>query len=326
MRGFEKIQDRQSEVVRFLVNSYRKNRLVHAYILEGAKGVGKLFVAKNFAKMLLCESEDKICGTCRSCQMIENEGHVNVYVIRPEGNSIKKEQIQTLQSEFSKMAAEDCAKIYIIEDADKMSVSAANSLLKFLEEPMSNTYALLLTENKQMLLPTIRSRAVILSFKSLPHEELIKQYCEAGVNQYAAIVAALTQNLDEGIELAQSERWVALIELLLKTEDCFVKTKLDPSILFAQHQDLFKEKDSQLLYLKLFMIYYEDVLRMKLGKTEHLAFRMYPSSLAASEQVNTTTSCLNKLRALLEAEKRLMANANVMLCFDQLFIEMRGGF
>ena len=114
MRGFEKIQDRQSEVVRFLVNSYRKNRLVHAYILEGAKGVGKLFVAKNFAKMLLCESEDKICGTCRSCQMIENEGHVNVYVIRPEGNSIKKEQIQTLQSEFSKMAAENCAKIYII--------------------------------------------------------------------------------------------------------------------------------------------------------------------------------------------------------------------
>ena len=77
MRGWEKVSDRQSEVVRFLVNSYHKNRLVHAYILEGAKGVGKLFVAKNFAKMLLCESEDKICGTCRSCQMIENEGHVN---------------------------------------------------------------------------------------------------------------------------------------------------------------------------------------------------------------------------------------------------------
>ena len=93
-----------------------------------------------------------------------------------------------------------------------------------------------------------------------------------------------------------------------------------------QHQDLFKEKDSQLLYLKLFMIYYEDVLRMKLGKTEQLAFRLYPSSLSTSEQANTTTSCLNKLRALLEAEKRLMANANVMLCFDQLFLEMRGGF
>lgn len=325
VRGWEKIQERQSEVVRFLVNSYRKNRLVHAYILEGAKGVGKLSVANNFAKMLLCESEDKICGTCRSCQMIEQGGHVNVYVIRKEGNNIKKEQIQTLQSEFSKMAAEDSAKVYIIEDADKMSVSAANSLLKFLEEPMKNTYALLLTENKQMLLPTIRSRAVVLSFKSLSQEELIEQYCEAGVNQYAAIVASLTQNLDEGIVLAQSERLASLIDLVLKTEECFVKTKLDPSILLMQHQDLFKEKESQFLYLKLFMIYYEDVLRMKLGKTDQLAFRIYSSSLSASEQVNTITLCLNKLRAMLEAEKRLMANANLMLCFDQLFLEMRGG-
>ena len=93
-----------------------------------------------------------------------------------------------------------------------------------------------------------------------------------------------------------------------------------------QHQDLFKEKDSQFLYLKLFMIYYEDVLRMKLGKTDQLAFRIYSSSLSASEQVNTTTSCLNKLRAMLEAEKRLMANANMMLCLDQLFLEMKGGF
>lgn len=326
MRGWEKIQERQSEVVRFLVNSYRKNRLVHAYVLEGAKGVGKLSVAKNFAKMLLCESDDKICGTCRSCQMIDQDGHVNVYVIRKEGNNIKKEQIQTLQSEFSKMAAEDSAKVYIIEDADKMSVSAANSLLKFLEEPMKNTYALLLTENKQMLLPTIRSRAVVLSFKSLSQEELIEQYCEAGVNQYAAIVASLTQNLDEGILLAQSERLASLIDLVLKTEECFVKTKLDASILLMQHQDLFKEKDSQFLYLKLFMIYYEDVLRMKLGKTDQLAFRIYSSSLSASEQVNTTTSCLNKLRAMLEAEKRLMANANMMLCLDQLFLEMKGGF
>ena len=139
------------------------------------------------------------------------------------------------------------------------------------------------------------------------------------------LVATFTLGADFNLD-KYSPTIASLIELLLKTEDCFVKTKLDPSILFAQHQDLFKEKDSQLLYLKLFMIYYEDVLRMKLGKTEHLAFRMYPSSLAASEQVNTTTSCLNKLRALLEAEKRLMANANVMLCFDQLFIEMRGGF
>ena len=326
MKGWEKIEDRQPEVVRFLCNSYRKNRLVHAYILEGSKGVGKLFVAKNFAKMLLCESSDKICGTCRHCQMIENDGHVNVYHIRPDGNSIKKEQIQMLQTEFSKMAAEDCAKIYIIEDADKMSSSAGNSLLKFLEEPMANTYAIMLTDNKQKLLPTIRSRAVILSFKSLSNEDLTQKFVEAGLKQHASIISALTQNIDEGMSLAESEHFTELINLVLKTEDCLVKTKFDPSILLAQNQSLIKEKESQLLYLKLLMIYYEDILKMKIGKTKDLRYRMYSASLSASEQVNTTAMCLTKLRALMDAEKHLMANANVSLCFDQLFLEMKGGF
>lgn len=326
MKGWEKIEDRQPEVVRFLSNSYQKNRLVHAYILEGSKGVGKLFVAKNFAKMVLCESNDKICGTCRHCLMVEDEGHVNVYYIRPDGNSIKKEQIQHLQTEFSKMAAENCAKIYIIEDADKMSTSAANSLLKFLEEPMANTYAIMLTDNKQKLLPTIRSRAVVLSFKSLSNEDLTQKFVEAGLKQHAAIVSALTQNIDEGMVLAQSEQFAELINLVLKTEECFIKTKFDPSILLTQNNQLIKDKESQLLYLKLLMIYYEDVLRMKVGKTNDLRYRLYTASLAASEQAHSTAVCLKKLRALMDAEKHLMANANVSLCFDQLFLEMKGGF
>lgn len=326
VKGWETIKDRQQEVVRFLINSYQKNRLVHAYILEGPKGVGKLFVAKNFAKMLLCESDDRICGTCRHCQMIESDGHVNVYMIRPDGNSIKKEQIQELQSEFSKMAAEDCAKVYIIEDADKMSVSAANSLLKFLEEPKANTYAIMLTQNKQKLLPTIRSRSVILSFKSLSNESLIQQYVEAGVSKHAPIISALTQNIDEGIELAESAHFNSLIELVLKIEDCFVKTNFDPSIVLARHQDLVKEKDAQFLFLKLYMIYYEDVLKLKVGKTKDLRYRMYTAPLSSSEEANSLAICLKKLRALMDAEKHLMANANVLLCFDQLFLEMKGGF
>lgn len=326
MRGWEQVFNSQPKIARFIVNSYRKGRLVHAYILEGAKGVGKLSVAKNFAKMLLCESEDKICGVCRSCRSVESETHVNVYIIRPDGNSIKKEQIQALQVEFSKMAAENAAKIYIIEDADKMSIGAANSLLKFLEEPMKNTYALLLTENRQMLLPTIRSRAVILSFKAMGREQLIEQYRAAGIHQYASIVASLTQNLDEGIRLAESEIFISLIHLILKTEECFTKTKLDPLVILTQNQELFKEKDTQFLYLNLLVIYYQDVLKIMFGKNEDLSFEAYLPSLMASKEENTVAMCLNKIQVILDTEKRLRANANMMLCFDQLFLRMRGGF
>ncbi|MGL4338765.1 MAG: AAA family ATPase [Turicibacter sp.] len=326
MNGWEVIEEKQPEVARFLMNSYKKGRLVHAYILEGPQGVGKMEVGKNLAKLLMCESEDGVCGTCRHCLLIESEGHVNVQVIRPEGQSIKKEQIQALQSEFSKMAAEECAKVYIIEDADKMSSSAANSLLKFLEEPMPATYAILLTNNKQKLLPTIRSRAVTLSFKSSCHQALVKKYEEAGIKSNAAIIATLSQNIDEGLELAQSDSFIQMVDLVIKTEDCYIKTQLDPSILISGQSELLKDKKIQLLYLKLMMIYYEDILRLKLGKEEDIRFKMNRDHLNKSEELNSQSDCIRKLKALLETEKRLIANGNVLLCFDQLFLQMKGGY
>lgn len=324
MKGWEFIEKQQPNIVKFLVNSYKKQRLVHGYILEGPQGVGKYAVAKNFAKMILCESDDKICGHCRHCRMIENEGHVNVFHIKPDGQSIKKEQIQTLQAEFSKKAAEDCAKVYLIEDADKMSVSASNSLLKFLEEPLGESYALLLTQNKEKLLPTIRSRAVCLSFKGLIPEVLIQQYEEAGIVKYTSLVAALTQNIEEAKELSNSENFASLVELVLKTEESFVKTNFDPSVLIAQHQQLLKESNAFLRYLKLYMAYYRDILNLKIGKVDHLSYKNYQNHLTMSNQVNTKKDCVRKLQKMMEAERRLLSNANALLCFDQLFLEMKG--
>ena len=325
VHGWERFLEDQSKITRFIVNSYLKNRLVHAYILEGAKGIGKLSFAKNFAKMLLCESDDRICGSCRSCQLIESEKHVNVYMIRPEGNSIKKEQIQALQAEFSKKAAENAPKVYIIEDAEKMSVSAANSLLKFLEEPMKNTYALLLTENKEMLLPTIRSRAVVLTFTPMSREKLIEQYKSVGIHQYASILASLTQSLNEGIRWSESEQFSSVVSLVLKTEECLLKMKMDPSIILIQNPEIFKNREFQLLYLNLLIIYYKDVLKIKLGKNDDLSFEAYKTSLCESSEVNTISDGLRKIQIILDTEKRLRANANVVLCFDQLFLRMKGG-
>ena len=324
MKGWNSIEENQAPLVKFLVNSYKKNRLVHAYILEGPKGVGKLSVAKNFAKMLLCESDEKICGECRHCQMIENDGHVNVIHIKPEGQSIKKEQIQYLQTEFSKKAAEDCAKIYIIEDADKMSTSASNSLLKFLEEPKGETYALLLTQNKEKLLPTIRSRAVSLTCQPLKGDRLINQFEEAGIEKYTTLVSALTQNVEEAKALSESDHFADLVDLVLKTEECFVKTKFDPSILIAQRQNLIKESGAALNYLKLYIIYYRDVISLKINSLEGLSFRNYQTHLTMSQEANTLNDCVMKLQKLMKAEQRLNSNANVLLCFDQLFLEMKG--
>jgi len=315
----------QPEVLHFLTNSHNKGRLVHAYIFEGPTGVGKLSLAKGFAKMVLCQSETEFCDGCRHCDMVNSGGHINVIHIVPDGQSIKKEQIQSLQQEFSKMAAEATAKVYIIEDADKMSISASNSLLKFLEEPAANTYALLLTQNSEKLLPTIRSRSVTLSMKPLSKERLLDVFREAGLGKYAPLTATLTQNLDEAQALVGSENFLQLVSVLLKVEEAMQKTGFDPTIVIAQHQSALKEAGAVSTFLRLYTIFYRDILALKLNLEEVSAFSFQPDVLENSKGTNEVKDCIRKLKALMDAERRLTANANTALMFDQLFLEMKGG-
>ncbi|MCL1948620.1 MAG: AAA family ATPase [Turicibacter sp.] len=325
MANWGSLQNRQQGAVRFLTNSHAKNRLVHAYIFEGPKGVGKLALAKGFAKMVLCESGIKECSSCRHCQMVEEGGHVNVIHVAPVGKSIKKEQIQELQQEFTKMAAENVAKIYIIEGADKMSLSASNSLLKFLEEPAANTYALLLTHNSEMLLPTIRSRSVLLKLKPLGKTQLLENFRKQGIGKFAPLVMALTQNLDEARLLTESENFNFLVDLVLKIETALVKTGFDPSIIIAQHSAALKEAGAARTFLKLYMIFYRDILAIKLQAGHIPGFSFHPEALELSVEQNDVASCGRKLKVLMDAERRLVGNANALLTFDWLFLEMKGG-
>src|SRR5699024_10691726 len=121
---------------------------------------GKKAMSFLFAKAYFCEHLEDIvpCGQWHHCRRIQSGNHPDVHYIYPEGQSIKKEQIQQLIRELSFHGVESKKKVYIIEDADKMSTNAANSLLKFLEEPGEMTHALLLTEQVQQMLPTIISR------------------------------------------------------------------------------------------------------------------------------------------------------------------------
>jgi len=325
MSKWKGLEQKQKEAIRFLTNSYRKKRLVHAYIFEGPKGVGKLSIAKSFAKMVLCHAEAEFCGTCRHCEMVEQGQHVNVIQISPEGQSIKKEQIQSLQQEFAKMGAENAAKVYIIENADKMSISASNSLLKFLEEPAQNTYALLLTENSEKLLATIRSRAILLSLKPLAKDRLLEKFREEGIGKYASLAASLTQNLDEAREFGNSESFSKLVELLVRVEEAIQKTGFDPSVALAQSQSLMKEPGAAQLFLKLYTIFYRDILALKLELKQTPGFSFHPDALEYSKDANEIQDCVRKLKAIMNAERRLMANANAALTFDQLFLEMKGG-
>lgn len=164
-----------SNVIDKLKNIIKSGRVANAYIFAGPPDIGKEFVAINFAKALNCkEFKDDCCDKCVSCRRIEDGNHTDVRIIRPEGAKLKIDQIRLLKRQETYKAIEGEYKVYIIVDAEKMTLESANSILKTLEEPSDKTIFILLTQAYNSLLPTIRSRCQLIRFSLVPQKILQK--------------------------------------------------------------------------------------------------------------------------------------------------------
>ena len=138
--------------------------------------------------------------------VLHPDNHPNVTMIRPDGQDIKKEQMSALIFKMTKKGYEAGRKIYIISTADRMNVAAANTLLKFLEEPEGEVTAILLTDSYQSILPTIQSRCQRISFLPPSREMMIEKLVEQGITtSMAATVTMVTADLEEAFQLANDD-------------------------------------------------------------------------------------------------------------------------
>ena len=182
-------------VITQLNGAANSGRIAGAYLFSGEQGVGKETIALYFAGLILCENsseEVKPCKDCRACRKIESLNHPDLQIIRPEGSQLKIDQIREMQQQISYQPLEGPRKIYIIANAEKMNVYTANSLLKTLEEPPASSTIILLTENLNAMLPTIRSRSQILTLYPLSTDELASALVDSfSINKENATNAAL---------------------------------------------------------------------------------------------------------------------------------------
>jgi DNA polymerase-3 subunit delta' len=141
------------------------SRMGHAYLFVGPKETGKTQTALAAAQLVNCESAaQKPCGECVPCQKIANSNHPDVMIIQENEGSIKIDQIRFLLGRLQLKAFEAKTKVFIIRDVENMTLEAANSLLKTLEEPASNTLIILTTATPEANLDTIRSRCHVVKF------------------------------------------------------------------------------------------------------------------------------------------------------------------
>ena len=170
----------QEEIKASLIKSINNNQVSHCYIFEGPKGMGKFNLSLIFAQSLLCLNFLKEpCNRCNSCIKVNSFNHPDLHVVNEDEKSIKREDIDELINSIYKKPYEAKRKVYIIKDAHSMTVQAANTFLKTLEEPPSDTVMILLTTNSNLLIPTIVSRCQEVKFRNISKEtirEYLKEY------------------------------------------------------------------------------------------------------------------------------------------------------
>lgn len=152
----------------------KSNKTANSYMFVGQESIGKMLFAKEFAKAILCENEEKPCNNCKSCIEFNTNNNPDFNIIESDGKTIKIDQIRELTKKVYEKPIISNKKVYIINDSNLMTKEAQNSLLKTLEEPPEYVTIILVTSNESMFLPTIKSRCTKILFNKLTNEELEK--------------------------------------------------------------------------------------------------------------------------------------------------------
>lgn len=317
----------QERAKRMLRNGLKQGKLSHAYIFSGPAGSGRKEMALKLAQAVFCmEKNDDACGLCLECRKVEHGNHPDLHWLRPDGASIKIEQIRELQKQFAYRSKANQKKMYVIEQAEKMTVQAANSLLKFLEEPGADVVAVLITENGQALLPTIQSRAQWIPFAPRSKEEMADILCREGhpvelvrpaVHLAAGLAAA--RELIQGNWFAEARN--VMLQLAKET-----LTRFPHALLTVQQQVIKSELAEQIpVLLDLWLLWLKDMIHLHVGRKEGVVYIDQADWMVKHALARDVGYWVRSMEHVLELQKRLRFHANPQLALEKLMIDMQGG-
>lgn len=327
MLGFNDILGHE-QIKEHFRNAVQTGKISHAYILSGEAGMGRKSLANAFALELLCEKGlPDSCMACHACKQVLSGNHPDlIYVTHEKPASIGVDDIrEQINDTIMVRPYSSYYKIYIVDEAEKMTVQAQNALLKTIEEPPSYAVILLLTTNQDAFLPTILSRCVQLKLKPL-RDEVVREYLvqSLGVEESQAdIYAAFARgNLGKAIHLAESEEfrvmYDALILMLKHLKDADISELLEY---------IRKLKDENLDIrgcLDFMQMWYRDVLMYKTTKDINLLiFKDEFSTIKAMSTVSGYDGLERILQAIEKARVRLDANVNMELVMELMFLTMK---
>ncbi|MCR5501978.1 MAG: DNA polymerase III subunit delta' [Lachnospiraceae bacterium] len=319
----------QKELKDYLQNAIRTDMVSHAYIIHGERNSGKEFLAKVFAKALQCENRDDAepCGKCHSCIQAQSMNHPDIiFVTHEKPNVISVEDVRNqINSDVAIKPYQGPKKIYIVNDAELMTVQAQNALLKTIEEPPEYVVIMLLTSNVDVFLPTILSRCISLQMKPAKDEE-IKEFLmrTMQIPDYKAqiCVAFARGNTGKARLLAKSEEFDKAkdeaLSLLKNINDMDVGDLTLAVKRFNEYK--FDVND----YLDIFLIWYRDMLLFKATHDANgLIFREELPSIRKAADKSTYEGIETIIQAIEKCKARLQANVNFDLSMELLLLSIK---
>ena len=327
MNGFKDVVGHK-DIVQYIQNAVKQNKLSHAYILNGQRGSGKKLLSRLFAMTLQCETgQPEPCGECRSCMQTKNGNQPDIITVTHEKPAtISVDDIrEQLNGDVMIKPYSSPYKIYIIPEADLMTPQAQNALLKTLEEPPEYAVIFLLTENADSLLPTIRSRCVMLKLRNIK-DKLVKKYLmeQLQVPDYQAeLCAAFAQgNIGRAVMLAKSEHFNEIKDEAIQLLKYIDEMELHEIV--GAIKQIGKYKLEVTDYLDILTIWYRDILLYKATKDveglvfgDQLTFIKKKASNSSYEGIETILTAIEK------AKLRLKANVNFDLLMELLLLTIK---
>ena len=317
----------QNEVVSTLKAVLRDDSARHAYIFAGPEGIGKRMVARVFAAALLCSGRNFAdrCENCQTCRLFDSGTNPDFYVVEAEGASISVDDIRRMQHDVSIRPMYSSKKVYLVAEADKMTVQAQNCLLKTLEEPPGYAVIVLTTSNSNSLLETIRSRSIIYNFRKNTDEEvkacILKREVKevAGLDfivSYADGVPGMALTLIESGDFRLNRDKAVEVILQLKS------SKL---LEIFNVYDFFEEnKDNIDSILDIMLLFYRDLLIAKKSGNENILINSDKKDIILRNVDGFEMGKLiDNIAAIEEARRNIKQNANYQLAIEVMLMKLQ---
>lgn len=285
----EDYKEKEPIVYRILNQEIANSKCSHAYLFE-ISNEEQFNIIMAFVKSIVCPSNKFACSKsdCNICDRIDNGNYPEITVIEPDGMWIKKEQLVSLQQDFSKKAIEGNTKIYIIKECEKLNKTSANSILKFLEEPEDGIIAILVTKNSNMVIKTIVSRCQQIRFQNKINNNII--YDEELSEVCMKFVSSL-----------ETKGFNAITDI----------NELTNSVTKSSLNEVFTE----------ILNIYEEILNYMMTR-KIKKYNRYETEINKIMQRNSIAFISKKVQIILDTREQLQNNLNIGLVFDKFLIRM----